>query len=89
MRVSGMAIGMLLTPLSISANILQMVTERYIRKNSQWVKITRDAAKRTFTIARGWASSVVAHDIATWSFKWVPTWRDAESLAHQSIADHT
>ena len=63
-------------------------TERYIRSDCQWVKVTRDPKARTFTLARGWNSSVKAHDVTTWPMRYVPTWADAEAMARQKIADH-
>ena len=52
-------------------------TEKYIRNNTQWIKIIRDNKQRTFTFARGYAGQFQAHQIDTWGFEWVKTWNDA------------
>lgn len=33
---------------------MNRTTERYLRSHGQWVKVTRNPAARTFTLARGW-----------------------------------
>jgi hypothetical protein len=63
-----------------------MITEKTIRGDSQWVKITRDNKKRTFTFARGWAGEYQAHDIYELPFKWIPNWTEAIDRANRSIA---
>lgn len=63
-------------------------TERTIRASGQWVKITRDNKKRTFTFARGYASKMQAHEISTLSFKWIPNWAEAQDRANRTIATY-
>jgi len=55
-------------------------TEKTVRTEGQWLKITRDNKERTFTFARGWAGSHQAHEIDTYNFKWFANW--SEALAH-------
>lgn len=59
--------------------------EKYVRTVSQWVKITRDNEKRTFTFARGYTNKFQAHDIQTLSFKWVANWSEANDRAKSMI----
>lgn len=63
-------------------------TEKYVRKASQWVKITRDNESRTFTFARGYAGHFQAHDIETLPFKWVANWREALERADRMMGIH-
>lgn len=67
---------------------MNRTTERYLRSHGQWVKVTRNHAARTFTLARGWGGEVKAHAVQVYTFKYLPTWADAEALAAQHIADH-
>ena len=57
-----------------------MYTEKYIRNETQWIKVTRDSIKKTFIFARGYKGNN-AHDIQTYSFKWVPSWKEAMEKA--------
>lgn len=61
-------------------------TEKYVRTDSQWVKITRDNKSRTFTFARGYKGQFTASDIETLSFKWVANWSEAISRANTMVA---
>lgn len=61
-------------------------TERTIRTEQQWVKITRDNKERTFTFARGYKSDFTAHDVQTLSFKWVANWEEATDKANRTMA---
>jgi hypothetical protein len=63
-------------------------TEKTVRTDGQWVKITRDNEKRTFTFARGWVSSHQAHEIDTFSFKWFSNWSEALDYANRQIQSH-
>lgn len=65
---------------------MKRFTEKYVRTNSQWVKISRDNEKRTFTFARGFANQFQAHDVHTLPFKFVANWSEATSRAEQLIA---
>lgn len=60
-------------------------TEKTIRSESHWVKITRDNKERTFTFARGYAGDYKAHDIETLPFKWVANWTEATEKANRTI----
>jgi len=61
-------------------------TEKYVRTDSQWVKITRDNKERTFTFARGYKGQVTARDIDTLSFKWVANWTEAIDRANTQMS---
>jgi len=61
-------------------------TEKYVRNETQWLKITRDNKAKTFTFARGYKGSYQAHDIETLSFKWVANWNEAVERAEKQIA---
>jgi len=61
-------------------------TEKYVRSDNQWVKITRDNVQRTFTFARGYKNEFKAHEISTLSFKWVSNWTEALEKANKTIA---
>jgi hypothetical protein len=52
-------------------------TEKTVRINEKWVKITRDNEGRTFTFAKGFQGQYQAYDVVTLSFKWVPNWQEA------------
>lgn len=56
-------------------------TDRTLRTDSHWCKITRDRKNRTFTFAKGYKDEHKAHILETLSFKWVATWEEAESRA--------
>lgn len=58
-----------------------MNTEKYIRNETQWIKITRDNIAKTFTFARGYKGNYRAHEIQTYSFKWIPNWKEAMEKA--------
>lgn len=61
-------------------------TEKYVRSNSQWVKITRDNQNRTFTFARGLKDQFQAHNIEEYKFKWVANWAEAKDKAERMMA---
>jgi hypothetical protein len=61
-------------------------TEKYIRTDSQWVKVTRDNKAKTFTFAKGYKGQFSAHEIETLSFKWVANWTEAKDRATKSMA---
>jgi len=44
-------------------------TEKTVRTDGQWLKISRDNTKRTFTFARGYAGQYTANEIEILSFK--------------------
>lgn len=56
-------------------------TEKTIRANTRWVKITRDNKNRNFTFAVGRDGDFSAHHIDTLSFKWVANWDEAKARA--------
>jgi len=58
-------------------------TDRTIRTDSKWVKITRDNKKRTFTFAKGYTGEFKAHDIEELSFKWIANWSEAVERANR------
>lgn len=55
-------------------------TEKTIRVNGYWVKITRDNKERTFTFAKGQSGEVQAYTREVLPFKWVANW--AEAIEH-------
>jgi hypothetical protein len=61
-------------------------TEKTIRTAGQWCKITRDNQNRTFTFARGYDGQYQAHEIETYSFKWVANWTEATEKANSQMA---
>lgn len=61
-------------------------TEKTIRTSGQWIKISRDNKKRTFTFARGYAGQFTAEEIETLSFKWVANWTEAAERANKTLA---
>ena len=61
-------------------------TEKYVRTDSQWVKITRDNKSSTFTFARGYKGEFMANEIETLSFRWIPNWTEAMFRANQKLA---
>jgi hypothetical protein len=63
-------------------------TEKYVRSETQWVKITRDNQIRTFTFARGYKGEFSANEIETLPFKWVANWTEALDRANKSIANY-
>lgn len=60
-------------------------TERTIRTDSQWVKITRDNKKRTFTFARGYVGEWQARDVDELSFSWIANWTEAADRANRMM----
>lgn len=60
-------------------------TDRTIRNQSCWVKITRDNKERKFTFAKGYAGNYQAHQIETLPFKWVANWKEASDRANSLI----
>lgn len=64
---------------------MKQFTEKYVRKNGQWVKIIRNNKDRTFTFARGYNHNFAAHDIETIKFKWIANWNDAIDHANRKI----
>lgn len=68
---------------------MKRYTERTIRTSSQWVKITRDNESRIFTFARGYQGMVKAHDIETFSFKWIANWTEATDKAYRLINNYS
>lgn len=64
-------------------------TEKYVRSDSQWVKITRDNQSRTFTFARGYRDQVQAYDIEELKFKWVANWTEAKDKAERMMAAYS
>lgn len=67
---------------------MKSITEKYVRSDNQWVKITRDNKNRTFTFARGWKNEFQAHDIQTLPFKWIANWTEAIDKANRTIATY-
>ncbi len=67
---------------------MKSITEKYVRSDSQWIKITRDNKQRTFTFAHGWKGEFQAHDIQTLSFKWIANWSEAIDKANRTIATY-
>lgn len=63
-----------------------MATEKTIRTDSHWMKITRDSKARTFTFAMGYQGDFKAHEIKKYSFSFMPTWTDAEEHAKTHMA---
>lgn len=61
-------------------------TDRTIREDAQWVKITRDSKAQTFTFARGDAGALKAKEVQTYTFNNIRTWADAESHAKSRMA---
>ena len=65
-----------------------MITEKYVRSDNQWVKITRNNKDRTFTFAHGWKGEFTAHNIETINFKWIANWSVAIDKANRTIATY-
>ena len=63
-------------------------TEKTVRSNNQWVKITRDNKKRTFTFARGYENNYSAIEISSYSFKWCANWLEAIDFAQRFIKSY-
>jgi len=63
-----------------------MLTEKAIRANDQWVKITRDSNAHKFTFARGYAEVLQAHEEQSFSFEFMPTWAYAVEHAQRRMA---
>lgn len=58
-------------------------TERtYRAENGDWVKVTRDNKKRTFTHALGRFGNFTAEKIETLPFKWCANWQEAQDRAN-------
>ena len=64
-------------------------TDKTIRTENCWLKISRDNKKRTFTFALGYTGKYQAHNIETMSFKWIPNWSEALISAHRMINTYT
>jgi len=64
-------------------------TEKTVRSNDQWVKITRDNQARKFTFARGYNHNYSATEIFSYSFKWCANWSDAVDFAQRSIKSYS
>jgi hypothetical protein len=56
-------------------------TERTIRADKQWVKITRDNKKREYTFARGYEGQYKANNIRVQPFTILLNWYEAEDWA--------
>jgi hypothetical protein len=63
-------------------------TEKTVRTDGQWLKISRDNTKRTFTFARGYAGQYTANEIEILSFKWIANWTEALARANNTLADY-
>lgn len=61
-------------------------TEKTIRTAGQWIKISRDNTKRTFTFARGYTGQYTTNEIETLSFKWIANWTEALARANSTLA---
>ena len=55
-------------------------TTDYVRKGRLWVKIIRDAEKRTWFFGMGHTGVYTAHMTEKWTMEFIKTWDDA--LAH-------
>ncbi len=64
---------------------MAMITDKMVRGETQWVKITRNNKDRTFTFARGNAGNFQAHDIETFTFKFFANWKEAIEFAELKI----
>lgn len=58
---------------------------KYIRTETKWAKITRNASAKSWDIAIGWNGEFKANSSSEWSFKFVATWKDAEELAAKQL----
>ena len=65
---------------------MKRFTERTVRTESKWVKITRDNKERAFTFAKGYKGEYTAHEIETLSFKWVANWSEATARANIAMS---
>jgi hypothetical protein len=70
-------------------NKMTRFTEKTIRTEKMWVKITRDNEKRTFTFARGYTHNIQAHDIQMLNFKWISNWAEAIDKSKRMIQSYT
>lgn len=61
------------------------MTTRFLRTSYQWTKITRDQRNRQFTLARGFNGYLQAHHYQVFTFRYLPTWADAEALALRTM----
>jgi len=68
---------------------MAQITEKTIRTENVWVKITRDNKNRTFTFARGYVGEPVAHNIETMSFEWLPNWSEALISGNRMVSNYT
>ena len=64
---------------------MKRFTDKTIRTEQQWVKITRDNRQRSFTFAKGYKGNFTAHQIETLTFKWVANWADAVDHANRMM----
>lgn len=61
--------------------------EKTVRSEAgDWVKITRDNEKRTFTHAHGYNGQYQAHKIETLPFKWCANWTEAIDRANRFLS---
>lgn len=63
-------------------------TDKTVRTSGQWIKITRDNKKRTFTFARGYTGEYQANELETLPFKWVANWTEALERANRTLATY-
>jgi hypothetical protein len=64
-------------------------TDKTIRTDNQWLKITRDNKNRTFTFSRGYKNEFQAHDVQTLPFKWISNWKEAIEFANRRITTYS
>lgn len=64
---------------------MKRFTEKYVRTDSQWIKISRDNKERTFTFAHGHAGVFQAWNVQTLPFKWISNWSEAVDYANRQI----
>ena len=62
---------------------MKRFTDRTVRTETKWVKITRDNKKRNFTFAKGYKGKYTAQEQETISFKWVANWSEATDRANR------
>lgn len=60
----------------------RFVERTYRAEHGDWVKVTRDNKKRTFTHAFGRNGEFSAERIETLSFKWCANWNEAQDRAN-------
>jgi hypothetical protein len=61
-------------------------TDRTIRSDNSWVKITRDNKDRIFTFAKGDKGNTTAHHMDSLSFKWCWNWTEATERANRLMS---